>query len=139
MENLFDDIDVIDLIYSKYNKLKKVYEEEWNNLYHITISNSEWSVIYLIYGKQPTISEIAQQVDITRQATHKCIKALNSKGIITINNVINNNKKKCLKLTPFGEKLFLQNKLLKVALEQDLAAKIGVDSIYLLKTLIHKI
>jgi DNA-binding MarR family transcriptional regulator len=139
MEKLLDDIDLIDLINTKYSKFKKIYEEVWNNSYNITITNSEWSVIYLIYGKQPTISEIAQQVDITRQATHKCIKALNSKGIITINNVINNNKKKCLKLTPFGEELFLENKLLKEALERDLAAKIGDDRMFLLKSLLHKI
>lgn len=139
MEKQFDNINLIDLINSKYFKFKKVNDEVWNNLYNISITNSEWSVIYLIYGKQPTISEIAQQVDITRQATHKCIKALNIKGIITINNVVNNNKKKCLMLTPLGEKLFLENNLLKEALERDLAAKIGVDDISLLKVLLNKL
>lgn len=139
MEKQFDNFDLIDLINSKYYKIKKINEEVLNTSYHITITNSEWSVIYLIYGKQPTISEIAQQVDITRQATHKCIKALNLKGIITINNVENSNKKKCLMLTPLGEKLFLESKLLKESMEQDLAARIGSDSVTLLKSLLYKI
>lgn len=139
MEEQSDNFDLIDLINSTYHKLKKYNEEVWNNSHNISITNSEWSVIYLIYGKQPTISEIAKQIDITRQAAHKCIKALNSKGIITINNVANNNKKKCLKLTPLGEKLFSENKLLKEALERDLAAKIGPDSVSLLKSLLNKI
>ncbi|MDD3174073.1 MAG: MarR family winged helix-turn-helix transcriptional regulator [Herbinix sp.] len=136
MEKQFDNFDLIDLINSKYFKFKKVNEEVWNNSYNISITNSEWSVIYLIYGKQPTISEIAKQVDITRQATHKCIKTLNSKGIITINNVVNSNKKKGLKLTPLGEKLYSENKLLKESLERDLAAKIGFDTVSLLKSLL---
>nr|WP_243456459.1 helix-turn-helix domain-containing protein [Mobilitalea sibirica] len=114
-------------------------EKECKNSYNIFITNSEWLVIYLIYGKQPTISEIAQQVNITRQATHKCIKALNSKGIITINNVVNNNKKKCLKLTPLGERLFLENNMFKEAVERDLAEQIGLENLNLLKSLLKKI
>lgn len=139
MEEQFDNFDLIDLINSKYYKLKKVNQEVWNNTYNISITNSEWSVISLIYGKQPTISEIARQVDITRQATHKCIKSLNLKGLITINNVVNSSKKKCLMLTPLGENLFLENKLIKETLERDIAAKIGVDSVSLLKSLLIKL
>lgn len=139
MENEADNLNLIDLLNSKYYKFKKTNEAFCRNSYDISITNSEWSVISLIYGKQPTISEIAQQVNITRQATHKCMKALNSKGIITVSNVVNNNKKKCLKLTPLGEELFLEHNKLKAAIERDLAAQIGLDSVNLLITLLNKI
>ena len=139
MEKEDDSVNLIDLLYSKYYKFKKMNDEVCSTLYNISITNSEWLVIHLIFGKQPTISEIAQRVNITRQATHKCIKALNSKGIITVNNVVNNKKKKCLKLTPFGEQLFLENKLLKESIERDLAAQIGSDRVNLLISLLNKI
>lgn len=139
MEKESNNTNLIDLLNSKYYKFKKMNEELCSSLYNISITNSEWSVIYLIRGKQPTISEIAQQVKITRQATHKCIKVLNSKGIITINNVVNNNKKKCLKLTPLGEQLYSENILLKEAIVRDLEAKIGLDNINLLISLLNKI
>ena len=140
MEIEADNLNLIDLLYSKYYKFKKMNEEKCSSLYNISISNSEWSVIYLIiHGKQPTISEIAQQVNITRQATHKCIKALSSKGIITVNNIVGSNKKKCLKLTPLGEQLYLENKLLKEEIIRDLAKKIGLENINLLIRLLNKI
>jgi DNA-binding MarR family transcriptional regulator len=132
-------LNLIDLLNSKYYKFKKMNEKFCINSYNLSITNSEWSIIYLIRGKQPTISEIAQQVEITRQATHKCIKALNSKGIISVNNVVNNNKKKCLKLTPLGEQLYLENILLKEAIVRDLATQIGLDNINLLRSLLNKI
>lgn len=139
MEKEVDNINLVDLLNSKYHKFKKMNEEVCSNAYNISMTNSEWSVIYLIYGKQPTITEIAKQVNITRQATHKCIKTLNSKGIITVNNVVNSNKKKCLKLTPLGEQLILENNLLRESIERDYVAQIGLDSVNLLKSLLNKI
>lgn len=139
MEKEVDNLNLIDLLNSKYYKFNKMNKELCSSSNNISITNSEWSVIYLIRGKQPTISEIAQQVNITRQATHKCIKVLNSKGIITVNNVVNNNKKKCLKLTPLGEQLYFENILLKEAIVRDLAAQIGFDNINLLISLLNKI
>lgn len=139
MDRKFDNFDLIDLMNSKYYKLRKLNEKMWNNSYTISITNSEWSVISLIYGRQPTITEITQQVNITRQATHKCMKALNSKGLITINHVENNHRNKCLKLTSLGEQCFLENKLIKEALERDIAVEIGYDNVRLLKTLLKKI
>lgn len=139
MEKEAASYNLIDLLNAKYYKFKNMNEELCSRSFNIAITNSEWYVIYLIHGKQPTISEIAQQVKITRQATHKCIKALNSKGIITINNVVNNNKKKCLRLTPLGEQLYLDNSLLKESIVRDLASQIGLDNINLLISLLKKI
>lgn len=139
MENEANSMNLIDLLNSKYYKYKKMNEELFSSSNNISITNSEWTVIYLIRGKQPTISEIAQQVKITRQATHKCIKALSSKGIITVNNVVNNNKKKCLKLTPLGERLYLENISIKETIVQDLAVQLGLDNFHLLISLLDKI
>lgn len=130
--------ELIDLINDKHIMLKNVYEQKWNKYCNITITNSEWVILSLIYGKQPTISEISQQVHISRQATHKCIKILNSKGLIVINNVENNNKNKCLKLTTLGEKYYMENELIKKNIEDDITSKIGDENLALLKDLLKK-
>lgn len=139
MEKEADNLNLIDLLNSKYYKFKKMNEDLCTSSYKISLSNTEWSVINQIHGNQPTISEIVQLLKITRQATHKCIKALNSKGILTINNVVNNNKKKCLVLTPLGEQLYLDNILLKEAIERDIAVQLGVDNMTLLISLLNNI
>ncbi len=136
MDSQLDNLDLLDLFSAKYFKLRKINEQMWNNLYNISITNSEWFILSLIFGNQPTISEIAQLINISRQAVHKSIKSLSSKGLIIINNVEYNNKNKCLKLTPLGEKCFLENKLMKETLERDVVAKIGSENAILLKSLL---
>lgn len=138
MDILYDDLDLIDLINTKYEKLRKTNETMQSISLSISITHSEWSILSLIYGKQPAISEIAQQVDITRQATHKCIKSLNSKGIINIKNVENNNRNKCLSLTSLGEQCFLENEAIKEVMENDIADKIGIENVSHLKILLQQ-
>ena len=46
------------------------------------------------YKKQPTIAYISKHVDISRQATHKFIKNLEAKGLVEVQNVENNRRKK---------------------------------------------
>lgn len=136
MDSQLDNLGLLDLFSAKYFKLRKINEQMWNNSYNISITNSEWFILSLIFGNQPTISEIAQLINISRQAAHKSIKSLSSKGLIIINNVEYNNKNKCLNLTPLGEKCFLENKLMKETLERDVVDKIGSENAILLKSLL---
>lgn len=136
MDSQLDNLDLLDLFSAKYFKLRKINEQMWNNSYNIPITNSEWFILSLIYGNQPTISEIAQLINISRQAAHKSIKLLSSKDLIVINKVENNNRNKCLTLTPLGEKCFIENKLMKETLERDVVAKIGSENAILLKNLL---
>ena len=136
MNNQLDSFDLIDLLNAKYFKLRNLSDQMWNNSYNISISNSEWFIISLIYGKQPTISQITLQVNLSRQATHKSIKTLSTKGLIIINNVEHNSKNKCLILTPIGEKCFLENKRMKETIERDVVATIGIENVLLLKNLL---
>lgn len=138
MKDPSNNVDLIELINSTYFTLRKTREELWGNSHNLSITNSEWYILSLIYGKQPTISEIAQQINISRQAAHKSIKTLNTKGLILINNVQNNNRNKCLKLTPLGETCFLENKQMKETIESNIESKIGSDNVTLLKTLLQK-
>lgn len=133
---LEEDLDLIDLISNKYFILKQANSQLWDESHNILITNSEWFIISLIYDNKPTISEIAQKANITRQAVHKTIKSLHSKGLVTINKATNNKKSKCLELTPLGEKCFLDNEIIKDNIEQKILDKIGPDKINLFKELL---
>jgi len=137
MENERNDYGLLDNISDKYLQLRKTVEDMWNSSYNIAITNSEWQILSLIYGKKPTIAEITKKVDISRQATHKNIKLLHSKGLIAIHNVENNNKNKYLELTPFGEACYLDSKLMKESIEKDIITKIGSENAAILKNILQ--
>jgi DNA-binding MarR family transcriptional regulator len=129
-------LDLIDLISERHLLLRSISEKLWNDRSDIHISNSEWFIMARIYKKQPTISYVSKQVDISRQATHKFVKNLESKGLIEINNLTNNNKDKCIKLTEFGEECYEKNLSIKAELESAIADKVGAAQLAILKEIL---
>lgn len=89
-----------------------------------------------VYKKNPTISYVTKHVDISRQAVHKFVKSLESKGLIEITNSKNNNKDKCLHLTLLGEECYEKNLCLKAELEDKIAATIGDENFKILKDIL---
>ncbi|HHX12786.1 MAG TPA: winged helix-turn-helix transcriptional regulator [Clostridiales bacterium] len=132
--------NLVDLISEKNFNIRKLKEDKWNNQYSIQITDTEWSILSLIYGKEPApaISEISGHINITRQATHKCIKSLNSKGLILIEKMENNNRNKCLELTPLGKTIFSENQKLKKDIEKEIELNIGSDKFIQLKDILKR-
>ena len=133
---VLQNLDLIDLLSERHLDCRSICENLWNDNSDIYISNSEWFIMARIYKMQPTISYVSKHVDISRQATHKFIKKLESKGLVEVKNVENNNKNKCLNLTSLGEECFEKNEALKATLEKKIARKIGADQLELLKTIL---
>ncbi|KAA9026965.1 MarR family winged helix-turn-helix transcriptional regulator [Niallia endozanthoxylica] len=132
MNSKFQHLDLVDILSERHFLLRSITEKLWNDSSEIYISNSEWFIMARIYKKQPTISYVSKHVDISRQATHKFIKSLESKGLVEIHNVENNKKEKCLCLTPLGEECYEKNEALKATLEKKIEAKIGSENLSLL-------
>ncbi|MFZ0579249.1 MAG: winged helix DNA-binding protein [Psychrobacillus psychrotolerans] len=116
--------------------IRKVTEELWNSSNDIYISNSEWFIIARIYNKNPTISSINKQVNITRQATHKFIRSLESKGLVEVNQVTHNKKEKCIRLTTLGEACYEKNESLKAGLEKKIADQIDREKLDVFKEIL---
>ncbi|MER2079081.1 MarR family winged helix-turn-helix transcriptional regulator [Psychrobacillus psychrotolerans] len=116
--------------------IRKVTEELWNSSNDIYISNSEWFIIARIYKKNPTISSINKQVNITRQATHKFIRSLESKGLVEVNQVTHNKKEKCIRLTTLGEACYEKNESLKAGLEKKIADQIDREKLDVFKEIL---
>ena len=118
--------------------IRKVTEELWNSSNDIYISNSEWFIIARIYNKNPTISSINKQVNITRQATHKIIRSLESKGLVEINGVKDNKKEKSIRLTTLGDACYEKNESLKAGLENKIANQIGRENLESIKEVLKE-
>ena len=129
-------LDLIDLLSERHSLVRRIAEKDWNNQSEIYISNSEWYIMARIYKKQPTISYVTKNVEISRQAIHKFIKNLSEKGLVEIKNVENNKKEKCIRLTALGEECYEKNEALKAQLENKIAEKIGMEQVTILKDLL---
>lgn len=129
-------LNLIDLISERHITTRRISEKAWNDTSEIHISNSEWYIMARIYKKQPTIAYVTKNVDISRQAIHKFIKNLASKGLVEVKNVENNKKEKCIRLTAFGEECYEKNEALKAQLENRIAEKIGPDQMEILKDIL---
>ncbi|MDN3498634.1 winged helix DNA-binding protein [Microbacterium sp. APC 3898] len=129
-------LNLIDLISERHITTRRISEKAWNDNSEFHISNSEWYIMARIYKKQPTIAYVTKNVDISRQAIHKFIKNLASKGLVEVRNVENNKKEKCIRLTAFGEECYEKNEALKVQLENKVAEKIGPDHMEILKDIL---
>ncbi|CAM4090775.1 MarR family winged helix-turn-helix transcriptional regulator [Mesobacillus thioparans] len=130
------ELDLVDLLSERHTLLRKIAEKAWNNQSDIYISNSEWYIMARIYKKQPTISYINKNVEISRQAIHKFIKNLAEKGLVEVNNVENNKKEKWIQLTLLGEECYEKNEKLKAGLEREITEKIGAEQVRLLKEIL---
>ncbi|MEH7081259.1 MarR family winged helix-turn-helix transcriptional regulator [Neobacillus drentensis] len=129
-------LDLIDLLSERHSLVRKIAEKAWNDQSEIYISNSEWYIMARIYKKQPSISYVTKNVEISRQAIHKFIQKLSEKGLVEIKNVENNKKEKCIQLTALGEECYEKNSALKAQLENKIAEKIGMEQVTMLKDLL---
>jgi DNA-binding MarR family transcriptional regulator len=129
-------LDLIDLLSERHSLVRKISEKAWNDQSEIYISNSEWYIMARIYKKQPPISYVTKNVEISRQAIHKFIQKLSEKGLVEIKNMENNKKEKCIQLTALGETCYEKNEALKAQLENKIVEKIGTEQVNILKDIL---
>jgi DNA-binding MarR family transcriptional regulator len=129
-------LDLIDLLSERHSLVRSISEKAWNDQSEIYISNSEWYIMARIYKKQPSISYVTKNVEISRQAIHKFIQKLSEKGLVEIKNVENNKKEKCIQLSALGEECYEKNEALKAQLENKIAEKIGIEQVNILKDIL---
>lgn len=137
LSSVLENLDFFDLLSERHHQIRSIIEKSWNDNSDIYISNSEWFILSKLYQKQPTISYVSKQVNISRQATHKFIKNLEAKGLLKIKNLENNKKDKCVQLTELGEKCYQEYIELKEKLEKKIIGKIGDEQFRLLKEIME--
>ena len=136
MKPILENLDLIDLISERHLLLRKITEKTWNYRSGISMSNSEWFIMARIYGIRPTLAQVSKSIDISRQATHKLVRGLESRGLVIIEDSTENNKDKCIRMTPLGEECYEKNLALKAELIDRIADHIGSDKVSLLKEIL---
>lgn len=129
-------LDLIDLISERHSLVRRISANAWNEQSEIYISNSEWYIMARVYKRQPSVAYVTKNVDISRQALHKFIKKLIEKGLVETKNVENNKKEKSIHLTALGEECYEKNEVLKAQLENEIAEKIGIEKVNILKDIL---
>ncbi|SIS46113.1 MarR family winged helix-turn-helix transcriptional regulator [Salimicrobium flavidum] len=135
-EKSLEPLDLIDLLSERHAQIRKLTEKTWNDNNDIYISHSEWYIMARIYNHRPTISSVTRNVEITRQATHKFIKKLETKGLAETLPVENNRKEKSIQLTDFGVECYDKYEVMKTELERRIAETIGEYQVSELKQLL---
>jgi DNA-binding MarR family transcriptional regulator len=136
LETNLHKLDIVDLISERHIQLRSIIEKVWNDSSDIYISNSEWFIMARIYKNKPTISNVSKNVDISRQATHKFIKSLESKGLVVISSLENNKKDKCIQLTELGEECYEKNQAIKAELVEKIIGQLGTEKFHLLNDIL---
>ncbi|HLR61918.1 MAG TPA: winged helix DNA-binding protein [Lentibacillus sp.] len=137
MNQEFKYLDLIDVLSERHHQLRKITEQLWNDSSDIKLSNSEWFIMARVYKKHPAIAYVTKNVDISRQATHKLIKQLESKGLVEISSLKDNKKNKHIRLTKLGEECYEKNEALKAEQERKVADKIGYEQLRFLKDILQ--
>lgn len=132
-----DALNLIDLLNKRYVQLRQLSEAMWNESNDLYISHSEWLIMARIYKRQPTISYVTKQLDITRQATHKFIRQLEGKGLVEVSNSPHSKRDKCLQLTALGEQCVEENERIKARLEHKVTSEIGEEQVAQLQQLLR--
>lgn len=131
-----EQLDLVDLISERNGFIRKMIEEKWSEISDISVSKSEWIIMSKINKQKPTISSVTSSLQISRQATHKFIKKLESKGLIEIYQG-SNKRDKCIQLTELGEIGVRKYSLLKKQVEKEIAEKVGNDQLNVLKKILN--
>lgn len=138
METNQMDIDLIDLMNERNQQLRKITETRWNAWDEIYLSDSEWFILSLAYEEGKTVvAELTKCMEISRQATHKLIRNLADKGLVTIGQLRNNRKAKFIQLTSKGIKCYEKRKVLKTELEEEITSKLGEENLNKLKEILQ--
>jgi len=133
------EIDLFDLLRERYNQIRKEILNQWDAVGTVPISHSEWLIIGKLYKQgDATISSIAKSANITRQASHKCMKSLEGKGIVEISPSTVNRKEKQFRLTKLGKDCFQTFMSIKASIERDIEEHIGQEEMALLKKLLQE-
>ncbi|MGX9135689.1 MarR family winged helix-turn-helix transcriptional regulator [Rummeliibacillus sp. JY-2-4R] len=136
LDSKIQHLDLVNLLSERLFQVRNATEKLWSDQSDLYISNSEWFIMSKIYKEPQTIAYVSKHVNFSRQATHKFVKRLEANGLIEIRNVENNKKEKSLHLTKLGEECFEKNEALKTTIEKELAERIGIENISVLKEIL---
>ena len=102
------------------------------------INQTESHILGIIEMDSRTVAEVAKEMNISRQAAHKCAQGMISRGYITSENREGSNKEKLLVLTEKGRQCNAEMLKIKVDIEKQVSEELGEPSVEIMKLLLRK-
>ncbi len=127
--------NLIDLISDRHLELRKELDARWVSEHGSDITRAEGHLLNRLYHQELSISAVARFMNMSRQAVHKCSSDLIEKGFL-LQKEGSSKREKILKLTGKGKEFCRDNLAMKAELEAEVAARIGLEKVKLLKELL---
>lgn len=131
-------IDFIELLYRQHKHLRHISEVMWNENQDVHLTSSEWYVLKNIHAGSVTVSELVQQLDISKQGVHKFLLSLQEKGLITTELKKGSKVQKVSYLTEKGQDILESSKEMEYEIEQMVRGTIGDQEYELLLEMLKK-
>lgn len=130
-------VDIIELLYRQYKHLREEAEALWNEQNNLQLTSSEWYVINNIYNGFSTVPEMIKRMDITKQAVHKFIMALEEKGLVQTELIKAPKRQKKAELTPLGYEIMERSLEIQAKIEMQIQHTIGNGNYEKLKQVLN--
>lgn len=129
--------NIMELLHERYLWMQTAFEKAWEKQSNLVISQTEWKIIGRIEQDGLPVARITKNLHITRQAIHKLIKNLSSKGLIELYQMENNKKERCIALTDLGHECYDIYTSIHSQIEFQIAAHMGLQETEKLKTILQ--
>lgn len=130
-------VDIIEILYRQYKQLRDESEKLWQEYYDLQLTSAEWTVINNIHHGNSTVPQLMKHLDITKQAVHKFITALEEKGLVQASIIKAPKVQKKVDLTPLGYEIFEKSLVIQRQIEQQIEQSIGKEHYAQLKKLLQ--
>ncbi|WP_028591018.1 MarR family winged helix-turn-helix transcriptional regulator [Paenibacillus massiliensis] len=135
MENIYPDLNLIDLISEKHLALRRAVGELDGN----RLNKTETHILSILERHEPmSISEISRRIHISRQGTHKSIQGLLAQDMIATTDTKANQRDRNVTITQKGRDYNHQLLAFKLELEQQIVLRLGEAKISAIKSILSE-
>lgn len=131
-------MNLVDLISEMHKVLRAKVNDRWNENNVEKINQTESHILGILGRESTTVAQLSREINISRQATHKCVQNLIVRGYLEIENMKGSNKEKLVVLTEKGKICNDEMLHIKSSIEEEICKELGNSSVEILKLLLRK-
>ena len=131
-------MNLVDLISEMHKVLRAKVNDRWNENNIEKINQTESHILGILGRESTTVAQLSREINISRQATHKCVQKLIVRGYLEIENMKGSNKEKLVVLTEKGKICNDEMLHIKFSIEEEICNERGDSSVEIIKLLLRK-
>lgn len=134
----FENMNLIDLVSEMHLELRNKVNRIWNENNTEKINHTESHIFGMLAMEPTTVAELSRNLNISRQATHKCVQNLIEREYLYVKTKEAKSKEKIICLTDKG--IQCNNEMLRIKnnLEKEIGDKLGESAVEIMKLLLKK-